>query len=141
MKLQNAKRWAMGLALPALALMVLLYELLDGRSLQCPFYQLTGLYCPGCGSGRAVYALLRGELALSFRQNPMLWLLGTPALAAQLYEYLRVVFLPRRLRPIVLTQRICAFLVLLLIAWWILRNLPAFTFLQPISSTIQNTIQ
>ena len=29
----------------------------------CPFLSLTGLLCPGCGSARALHALLHGELA------------------------------------------------------------------------------
>ena len=127
------KRLLVGLGLPAILLLLILYETLDGESLQCPFYKLTRLYCPGCGSGRAVRALLRGNLAESFRWNPMLYLLGIPSCLGVLYEYIRIVFLPRRLRPIVLPQKLCVFLVVLLIAWWVLRNLPGLEFLAPIS--------
>ncbi len=31
----------------------------------CPFYTLTGLYCPGCGGQRAFKALLRGDMLAS----------------------------------------------------------------------------
>ena len=127
------KRLIIGLGLPAILLLLILYEQLDGKSLQCPFYQLTKLYCPGCGSGRAVRALLQGEFAQSFRWNPLLYLLGVPAAIAVLYEYVRIVFLPWKLRPIVLSRGVCFLLLVLIIAWWILRNIPAFSFLAPIS--------
>ena len=32
-----------------------------GFTLQCPFHQLTGLFCPGCGITTACIALLRGD--------------------------------------------------------------------------------
>ncbi len=34
-----------------------------GFTLQCPFHQLTGLFCPGCGITTACLALLRGDWA------------------------------------------------------------------------------
>ncbi len=33
----------------------------------CPFFQLTGIPCPGCGLSRATVLLLKGDLAGSFR--------------------------------------------------------------------------
>lgn len=38
----------------------------------CPFYWLTGLYCPGCGSTRALHALLHGDIAQAWAMNPLL---------------------------------------------------------------------
>ena len=37
----------------------------------CPFYSLTGLYCPGCGGQRAVRALLDGEILRSLYYHPL----------------------------------------------------------------------
>lgn len=39
---------------------------------QCPFKALTGLDCPGCGSQRAVHALLHGEFQQAFLHNALL---------------------------------------------------------------------
>lgn len=35
----------------------------------CPFYALTGYYCPGCGSLRAIHALVHGEVGQAFGYN------------------------------------------------------------------------
>ncbi len=42
----------------------------------CAFHELFGLYCPGCGSTRALRRILRGDLIGAFRYNPALILLS-----------------------------------------------------------------
>jgi hypothetical protein len=42
---------------------------------QCFFKQVTGFDCPGCGSTRALHALLHGRVAEAFRFNPLLFAL------------------------------------------------------------------
>jgi hypothetical protein len=42
----------------------------------CGFYRLTGLYCPGCGSSRALYQLLHGNLAAAVQCNPFFVILS-----------------------------------------------------------------
>lgn len=39
---------------------------------QCPFFILTGLKCPGCGTARALHHILHGNIAEAFRYNPFL---------------------------------------------------------------------
>lgn len=39
---------------------------------KCPFKVLTGLQCPGCGSQRAIHALLHGDIAAAWRFNALL---------------------------------------------------------------------
>lgn len=39
---------------------------------ECHIHRLTGLLCPGCGTTRALRALLHGDFALSLRQNLLL---------------------------------------------------------------------
>jgi uncharacterized protein DUF2752 len=37
----------------------------------CPVHYLTGWYCPGCGSLRAIHQLLHGELRAALALNPL----------------------------------------------------------------------
>jgi hypothetical protein len=43
---------------------------LETHLLSCPFKQLTGADCPGCGFQRSVVALLRGDIASSLKLYP-----------------------------------------------------------------------
>lgn len=42
---------------------------------RCPFFALTGHYCPGCGATRAVAALLHGHISTAFHFNAVVTLL------------------------------------------------------------------
>jgi hypothetical protein len=42
---------------------------------RCPFYALTGHYCPGCGATRAVAELLHGQVASALHFNAAFTLL------------------------------------------------------------------
>jgi hypothetical protein len=53
----------------------------------CPFYKLTGLKCPGCGSQRAIHNLLHLNIEQAFLYNPAL-LFAIPLTALLVYlEY------------------------------------------------------
>jgi hypothetical protein len=38
----------------------------------CLFHKATGMYCPGCGSLRALHQLLHGHFSAAFHFNPIL---------------------------------------------------------------------
>ena len=111
--------------------MVCVYELCIGTGMKCWFYQLTGLYCPGCGSGRAVYALLHGQVFRAIRYNILLFALGVPCVLVVLHEYLRLVFPRLRLKPAAFSRPVQILCLAVVFGFWILRNLPWFSFLAP----------
>ena len=41
----------------------------------CVFHEVTGLYCPGCGAGRACYSILHGQFLEAFCYNPLMTVL------------------------------------------------------------------
>lgn len=64
------------LGLGALGLMLLAFLWLSGYlPLTCLSYDLTGYYCPGCGSGRMVHALVEGQFFAAFAYNPVFFFL------------------------------------------------------------------
>lgn len=75
----------------AVALGVLYYAVDPARSAwmpRCPLKWMTGLECPGCGSQRAVHALLHGDIAAAWHANALLVAL-LPAIAAGIWLELR----------------------------------------------------
>ena len=75
----SATAWRVPLSVALLVLAVVLLALLRERPPQtqpwlprCVVHSLTGLHCPGCGSTRAVYALLHGDVIGAVRQNALI---------------------------------------------------------------------
>ena len=126
----KARRLAVGIGAPLL-LALGLFWFLRGGHLLCLFYELTGLFCPGCGSGRALWALLHGKPLRALGHNALFVLFGLPCATLLAWEYLRFVFPGIGLKRPVLpawTGRVCLAFIL---CYWLLRNLPAFAFLAP----------
>jgi hypothetical protein len=96
----------------------------------CPFRQLTGWWCPGCGGLRCVHALTRGDLATAAHDNVLALALVVAAALLWGRWALRAV----RGRPAPLPQ-LAAWQVWALIALMLLfevaRNVPSGAFLAP----------
>ena len=93
----------------------------------CPFYRVTGYFCPGCGSQRAFHSLLHLDLPSVFRNN----FLFLPALLLIGYHYMYPYAnrLPGIRLPDLLFRRATPWILLfIIILFWILRNIPAFPF-------------
>ena len=88
---------------------------------RCPFKMLTGLSCPGCGTQRALHALLSGDPAGVLRYNAAL----IPFILLALF-YGAVELAPRRfagLRRRLLSRTAALSVAGALALWWLLRNL------------------
>ncbi len=84
----------------------------------CPFRLLTGWNCPACGGLRMVYDVLHGNLAAAITDNVFL-LIGIPMLAGW-------VLLRRRSEKSLLPIPAAATLLIAMVAWTVVRNLPSF---------------
>jgi hypothetical protein len=60
----------------------------DGPTL-CPFAQLTGIACPGCGMTRAASYLIHGDLATALHYHPLVPLIAALMLAGWGWYLLR----------------------------------------------------
>lgn len=96
----------------------------------CPSRWLTGLFCPGCGSTRALHALLHADLGGALAMNPML-VVSLPAVAVLGLDWLRM--LPEKLAPLAARLGNARAWAFALIAYGLLRNLswPPFSWLAP----------
>ena len=96
----------------------------------CPLLTLTGLYCPGCGTLRALHALTRADLGAALGLNPLAVVLhpgGGRAVGAMGGTLMAGQALRQKApHPAI----VWAFLVLL-ISYGVVRNLPFGDFLAP----------
>ena len=90
---------------------------------ECAFFHYTGLYCPGCGTGRALVALAQGSVWDAFCLNPLLFV-GIPLLGY--YIFLKTFSSEKRA---FFTHRRIQATLWILLGYWVLRNLPIYPFL------------
>jgi hypothetical protein len=93
----------------------------------CIFRLLTGLTCPGCGTTRALHAILHGHLETAFMLNPML-LLASPFLIYAFLRYSVTVMRGGVLRRNVVPAPYLYALFFVLLGFWIFRNTPFYPF-------------
>lgn len=121
--LTRLRRWARGYWLLGLGLLLLLYALVDpalGYFPNCQIYRWTGVRCPGCGTQRALHALLGGRLGQALHYNYFLLVMlpvGLLYLALPRYgeRWPRLARLLRHPATLLL-------LALLTLGWVVLRN-------------------
>lgn len=92
----------------------------------CPLRWLTGLFCAGCGSTRALHALLHGDVGKAFAFNPLLVVLAPvmPLMAASAAGW----WLPRWLDPALMRLASPRLWLTVLVGYSVARNLPWFPF-------------
>ncbi len=112
------------IGIAALALWAYVLDpIVQGWTIPCPWYELTGTACPGCGLQRATHSLLHGDVRGAIEHNLLSLLLLPLTLAAFVVWYLQRCFgmpLSRFELPAPITFTLAA----IIIAYWILRNIP-----------------
>ena len=93
----------------------------------CPLYAFTGLYCPGCGSTRALHYLLHGDLYAAFAMNPLA-ILALPFLVYGSVSYLSLQVRGRYLPRVFIPGRWIWALGVLIVLYAVARNIPTYPF-------------
>ena len=94
---------------------------------KCPLHATTGIYCPGCGSQRAVHSLLHGDIAGVMGHN----LLFLPALVLLAHHYFMRFKEVRdgKQRKLLLYHPRAPWVILaVVVAFWVLRNIAMYPF-------------
>ncbi|MEV0584893.1 DUF2752 domain-containing protein [Nonomuraea sp. NPDC050310] len=95
----------------------------------CPFLWLTGLYCPGCGTLRALHGLATFDLGAALAMNPLL-VAVIPVLVFWWARWLADSWRGRPSRPLPRPAVIWGFIGVIIV-YWVVRNLPFAAFLAP----------
>lgn len=122
-------RTIVGIGVPLGAIMLIFACLYFQKTPPCIFYEVTGLYCAGCGAGRSLLALLRGDFYASFRFQPLMFVLLPFVSYYCLKQYVAFVF-QRDILPFpkIKSSYLGIIILIIIIAFWILRNIPIFPF-------------
>ena len=119
----------LALAIAAIIMYILLGSPLKGI-LFCPIYHWLHLYCPGCGIGRMLQAILHGQWYQAFRYNPLIFIC-LPFLGWYLYDTIMDMLSKRKSISASWPMAVWMTILAAFIVYGILRNIPAFAFLQP----------
>lgn len=91
---------------------------------KCPFFTMTHLYCPGCGSQRCLSALLHGHIHEALHQN-VLVILALPIIFYRLY----LIFQKRTIQNTIFSTIAMPWIVLVIVLLFaVLRNIPIYPF-------------
>lgn len=103
---------------------------IGGIGLPCMFYEIFGLSCPGCGISRMLFSLLRLDIRAAFRYNAGI-LTALPVMAV-LFIWLCIQYVRKGTFSLSKKQNCLTIgLIIWLLLFALLRNLPAFSFLSP----------
>ena len=94
---------------------------------KCAFHSLTGYYCPGCGSQRAIHSLLHLNIAGVIGNN----FLFLPAVLMIIYHYIHPLANHKfnwRLPNILYFKSTPWIIFAIIILFWILRNIQVYPF-------------
>lgn len=93
----------------------------------CLFRKMTGLACPGCGSTRALHALLHGDVVTAFKFNPFM-MLALPFLFYVLVRHTNAVMRNQPINRNRLDAKYIWMLFVGILGFWIFRNTHFYPF-------------
>ena len=102
--------------------------LISGKiAIACVLYEVTGLYCPGCGITRAILSLMEGEFYQAFRYNPIIFIDVPLIIITSIIDF--IFKNNKKVRKV--TNVIYIMLLIITLIFGVLRNIPYFSFLAP----------
>ncbi|MDB2473487.1 DUF2752 domain-containing protein [Schleiferiaceae bacterium] len=126
MDIRKILKW--GIAIVLVTMLAILYRTYNPNGNvyfpKCPFRELTGLKCPGCGSQRAVHYLLNFDIFNAIKENVILVLSIPYILTGLVFDSLKN---PNEnilnWRKILFGRKAIFVILTIIITFWILRNI------------------
>ncbi len=112
-------------------IIILIYGILylfTKKGFPCIFHKITGLYCPGCGITRMFISIFKLNIYQAFRYNPLVFILLIICLFYLLIDALKYKISKTHIE---LPKSVYIVLLIIVIGFGILRNIPLFSYLAP----------
>lgn len=100
-------------------------------TIACPFYKITHLYCPGCGITRMFFSLFHLDFKAAFWYNPLVFILLPFFFFYYIYTNVIFIFDKENTLKNYMTKPVKVMLLVVVVLFGILRNIPALSFLAP----------
>lgn len=94
---------------------------------KCPFHSITNLYCPGCGSQRAIHDILHGNIIEGLKHNALILLLALVLIYELIVLLMRSIF-KKTMYNVLHNSKTTYTLLYLVILFWALRNINVYPF-------------
>lgn len=94
---------------------------------KCPFYVVTKIYCPGCGSQRAAHKILNGNIIDGIRHNYLIAILGL-VLLYEIFIFIMNTILDKGITNLLHKSKVTHGILTVILLFWILRNINLFPF-------------
>ena len=119
------------IAILCIAFLFLILFLFDIITIPCIFHEITGLYCSGCGISRMTKEIFRLNFYQAFRYNPLCFILFPLLLIYLIYSI--YLWITEKEDKIIkkIDPKIIYILLIIVILFGIMRNIPMFSFLKP----------
>ena len=94
---------------------------------KCPFYSMTNLYCPGCGSQRSIHDIINGDIVDGLKHNLLIVILGL----VLTYDFGMTLMnrITNKIKFNVLHSSKTTYTILILvILFWVFRNIKVYPF-------------
>lgn len=101
-----------------------------GVGIPCPLHFSTGLYCPSCGVSRMLLNMLKLDFKAAFRYNQCLFCILPIIIliiSSDIIKYIKT----GKTKSNRFQSFICILIIIILIAFGILRNMPSNSYLRP----------
>lgn len=100
-----------------------------GLSISCPIHSLTGLHCPGCGLTRSIFSIIKLDFKSAFMYNQLVFCLLPFFLTY--YSINGYYYIKGSDKKIRIPTWLSISILIIVLAFGILRNIPYFDFLRP----------